>query len=261
VVQGTGVPEGDSSYVLRRKLDGSRALLVNAATGRSYDVRDQDIPMVEVGLIVGEDNMWANVQPKSRPAEMSWLLEDSSLWERFRKPGTALLTELVQPAQGPVLYRAPTRLLAARLQAEIEDTLRTRMRLWRRPFATRTSFRPELTERLRSLLGGLEQRSAAVGASLGVAEAWDSAGAGGGIDLALAHIHRLARGVSGHEVVGCPVHQPFRDLQSVLQAVRHTAVHEVEDPRATFALACLVTPYPGQVLSVWVYALALIPQR
>ncbi|KAA0165551.1 hypothetical protein FNF31_01896 [Cafeteria roenbergensis] len=261
VVQGRGVPEGDTSYVLRRREDGSRTVLVNAATGRSYDVRDQDIPMVEVGLVIGEDNMWANVQAASRPSEMSWILEDSSLWQRFRKAGDAPLSELLLPAQGPVLYRQPTRLLAARLQAEIEDTLRTRVRLWRRPFATRTAFRPELTERLRSLLGGLEQRSAAVGATLGVAEAWDSAGSGGGIDLAVAHIHRLARAVTGHEVVGCPVHMPFKDMQSVLQAVRHTAVHEVEDPRASFAVACLTTPYPGQVLSVWVYVLALIPQR
>jgi hypothetical protein len=159
-----------------------------------------------------------------------------------------------------MLYRPPARNLARRLQSEIEDTLRTRMRLWRRPFATRTSFQTQMAEVLRPLLGGLEQRAAAVGAPLGVAEGWDAAGKGGGIDLAVAHIHRLADGFPGHEVVGCPINMPFKDMQGVLQAVRHTAVHEVEDPRASFAVSCLVTPYPGQLFSVWVYALAIIPQ-
>jgi hypothetical protein len=260
VVHGMGIPEGNASYVLRRRADGSRALVINAATGRSYDVRDPDMPMQRVYLIIGEDNIWANIQPQMKPSDMSWNVEDSSLFERFVKPGEQPLQEVVTPSQGPLLYRPPAKLLAARLQAEIEDTLRTRLRLWRRRFSTRTSFRSELTDRLRALLGGLEQRAAAVGSSLGVSESWDAGGKGRGIDLAAAHIHRLARAVTGHEVVGCPINMPFKDLQHVVQAVRHTAVHEVEDPRATFAVACMVTPYPGLVFSVWVYVLALIPE-
>ena len=78
-------------------------------------------------------------------------------------------------------------------------------------------------------------------------------------DLSSEHQARLESLVSRYRAVGCPRNVAFTGLPQVLAALAATRVHEVEEESAQFALAVAVVPYPCEVFSVWVYAVALLP--
>ena len=46
---------------------------------------------------------------------------------------------------------------------------------------------------------------------------------------------------------------------AVVELLRTTGLHRVEDEGAQYALAVAVLPYASDVLSVWVYAATLLP--
>ena len=78
-------------------------------------------------------------------------------------------------------------------------------------------------------------------------------------DLSFEHQARLEALVSRYRALGCPLHLPFKDLEGVLAALAATGLHAIEDESAQFAVAAAVVPYPGDVFSVWLYAVALLP--
>lgn len=45
----------------------------------------------------------------------------------------------------------------------------------------------------------------------------------------------------------------------VVELLRTTGIHRLEDEGVQYALAVAVFPYPSDVLSVWVYAATLLP--
>ncbi|XP_016386999.1 coiled-coil and C2 domain-containing protein 2A [Sinocyclocheilus rhinocerous] len=62
-------------------------------------------------------------------------------------------------------------------------------------------------------------------------------------------------------ISGFPLHLPFSEIRPIIEAVHSTGVHKVEAPNVEFALAVYVHPYPGNVLSVWVYIASLVSAR
>lgn len=59
---------------------------------------------------------------------------------------------------------------------------------------------------------------------------------------------------------GFPLHSGFVDVDSVVQMVRATGIHEARHPEAQFALAVQAFAYPHNVLSVWVYIASITPR-
>lgn len=60
------------------------------------------------------------------------------------------------------------------------------------------------------------------------------------------------------QISGFPLHQPFSEIRSIIEAVHSTGVHNIQAPNVEFALAVYVHPYPNNVLSVWVYVASLV---
>jgi len=112
-----------------------------------------------------------------------------------------------------------------------------------------------------ALGGGVGAGLAGVGVGVGAAgKSQAPSGGGGGLrDLSSEHQSRLESLVSRYRAVGCPRNVAFTGLPQVLAALAATRVHEVEEESAQFALAVAVVPYPCEVYSVWVYAVALLP--
>jgi len=100
------------------------------------------------------------------------------------------------------------------------------------------------------------------GSSGGGARAGASGAGAGGLprDLAAEHTALLAKVAARYTAYGAPLHCTFKQLQDVVEMVRATGLHRVEDESAQFAVAVAVVPYPCDVFSVWVYALTLLPQ-
>ncbi len=61
------------------------------------------------------------------------------------------------------------------------------------------------------------------------------------------------------QLTGFPIHSPYVDAQHLVAGVERTGVHLCEDPRAEFALAVYVHPYPNDVISIWLYIASLVP--
>ena len=60
---------------------------------------------------------------------------------------------------------------------------------------------------------------------------------------------------------GFPLHFSYSDLETITEAVKATGVHRDRDPGVEFSLAVLVEPYPGSVMSVWVYVASMVRKR
>merc|ERR1740123_2357764 len=79
--------------------------------------------------------------------------------------------------------------------------------------------------------------------------------------IATEHLNELQRIITSHKVCGFPLHFAYSDLETILEGVRGTGVHLNTDPGVEFALSVLVEPYPGSVMSVWVYVASVVRRR
>ena len=57
---------------------------------------------------------------------------------------------------------------------------------------------------------------------------------------------------------GFPIHMCYSSAEEVLDKVKSTGIHLLEDEKAELARAVYVHPYPHGVLSVWVYVATLV---
>ena len=48
-------------------------------------------------------------------------------------------------------------------------------------------------------------------------------------------------------------------ISGVVEMLRTTGIHRIEDDGVQYALAVTVLPYASDILSVWVYAATLLP--
>ena len=71
----------------------------------------------------------------------------------------------------------------------------------------------------------------------------------------------LQRLVTSHKVCGFPLHFAYKDLESMVEALKSTGLHLSREAGLEFALAVLVEPYPGSIMSVWVYLASMVRRR
>ena len=167
----------------------------------------------------------------------------------------------------------------------LERLVERRFESWRRGRQSGTRWDYGVATVLRDLLAECERHAqgedssaaAALRAAGSAAAASSSstlvAGGGGmapGSALALAAERPLSQlaGAYGGSVVGFPLHfsdagdqrllEGADEANPLLQAVRHTRVHESDEPRAVFALAVYIHPYPNRMGSVWLYIACLV---
>lgn len=203
--------------------------------------------------------------------------------------------------QTPLVYRVPDTKLASALESEVTGALTAALRAWRPRYVTRirgdvsSALRPlllELEARAAGVSGsavlpasdGLLQVSpggivapvsiSSSGAvilpaptrpgdrgAMGLPASALAAAAAGARDLAAEHTIMLDRLASRYRPFGFPLQLSFTDIDAVLGAVKATGIHRVEDEAVQYALAVAVVPYPNDIFSVWVYAVALMPAQ
>ena len=241
LVLGSGIPEGETVYVMRRDHKDQDVTMWNASTGVAYTLEDEKCPLLDIGCIVNKENVWANVQKFGRPSEVSLDFNDKMSWkplfgDRFPWPEGGLPS--LQEKR--LHYTTPSTSFAEELQDELTETLKRDIRRWRRGA---TGFKGETSNRLRALLETLEACKRGE-ATLGHRE----------------HLLRLERASGNREMSGLPLNFSFTDLQEVISKVKSTGVHLCMHPQVDFALAVRVFPYHSNVLSVWVYFAALTPK-
>ena len=244
-VLGSAVPDGDAAYVLRVPPGGAGAVLWDAAAGRGYSASDPRCPLRDVHVVASSANAFANLQPPLHPSALALDVRDARRWRPFYADAFPRPSPPPPPVQEPRLrYAPPDAALAADLEAEVREALRRAVRRWRAGFrGAVTSFNADAGSRLRGLLPGLEARKR---------------GEGGGSEAA--HAEELGAIGRSRDVSGLPLQMRFTDVAAVVERVRGTAVHMNAHPDVVFALAAGIFPYANNVLSVWVYFVAMVPR-
>ncbi len=92
VVLGTSVSAAESVWLLTstssvagpesflgEKLNPSELKLWEPTTGRSWGVMDPACPLLEIGTVFNNANIWGNVQPDGAPASVAWDLTSPRL--------------------------------------------------------------------------------------------------------------------------------------------------------------------------------------
>ncbi|XP_075730472.1 coiled-coil and C2 domain containing 2A [Rhipicephalus microplus] len=232
---GSGIPEGQTAYVLTRNASRGRDVRIwNAVTGRSYSVTDSYGPLQSVGCLVGVDNIWANVQKHEHPSRLSYNLSKSSHWKPFFAKGKVPPTlDSVQPSE--LSYEPTDPSYVSRLQQKIEYALKESVMKWRKRF--RTSWNRYASQVLRKILPRLESMASA--------------------SACIDDIQELSEILTSYKMSGFPLSMSFTDVETVIETVLSTGVHLTESRNVEFALAVHIHPYPSGVLAVWVYIAAL----
>jgi hypothetical protein len=139
-VSGKAIPEGDSVYVLCRQPDtgaggnphsAKNFILINPCSGFVYSAADHNCPLFEITTLATPYNIWANIQPTSRPHEMSFDVLDGRCWRPFFCPAFPYPKGGLSSVQGPVQHAPTSQAACTQIEREIKGAIKTKFRRWR----------------------------------------------------------------------------------------------------------------------------------
>ncbi|XP_026531661.1 coiled-coil and C2 domain-containing protein 2A [Notechis scutatus] len=233
---GNAVPEGSTAYVLT--WEQNQYVIWNPSRGHFYGQYDAFCPLKRVSCLISADNVWFNIQQDDSPPRINFDVNKTKYWKPFFSrslPFSGLSS--VQPEE--LFYQNADKSVALHLQNRLEKILKEKIMEWRPNHLTR--WNRYCTSALRQFLPLLEKHQGK--------EAEDD------------HQAELQKQLGDYRVSGFPIHLPFSDVASIVEAVYSTGVHKTEIPNTEFALAAYVHAYPKHILSVWIYVAALVCNR
>ncbi|XP_075468860.1 protein CC2D2B isoform X8 [Ascaphus truei] len=232
VILGTSVLEGSVAYVL--SLEGVEYILWNPMNGQCYKQFDTFCPLQRIDCLIGEENVWFNLQTHNETMSVDVDVSKEMLW----KP---LFSKSFQPREFPTeqktnLNYLPTdQDMVEELKKSIERALKNKLIEWRPK--QMTFWNRQCTAILRAILPKLEFNYARIAAEE---------------EKALKRLHKV------YNVAGYPIQLPYSSIQSVTEAVYQTGFHTTEIPNTEFCIAVYIHPYPNNILSVWIYLASLV---
>jgi coiled-coil and C2 domain-containing protein 2A len=266
LVLGNAIPEGETVYVMRRKTGAIKAggedfddiMLYDASSGKSYSASDSSMPLLSIGMLINEDNLWANIQDHEQPHLMLFDLQNKKQWrpffdEKFTKPDLSTCQQ-EDLAYSPINFEQ-----AERMESEITETLQQDLRQCRedefgkhgglsKRGGVYTRFDQSVAKAMKGTLEYLEKCSR--GEEDYVEETYRQT---------LQSVKGL-QGLASKNVHGFPVNTMFTDFKSLTEKVRATNIHLTEADDVRFSLSVRVFPYPQEVYSIWVFLLSISPR-
>jgi coiled-coil and C2 domain-containing protein 2A len=233
----------------RQSNNYNRIHIWNPSTGKSFAEDDEKCPLINISLLAGpEDIIYANLQTEGKPCVIDFDLQDNRCWDPFfASPGLKPYDEETLPApsiQEPILdYKEPNDDLAAILESEILERVKSSIRSWRR---IPSSFNNEISYRLRIIIDDLEERKL-----------------NGMPPPPSTEYYTPLEGLSlsrGKKMFGFPLHSGFASVTDILDKLHSTAIHESQHPEVEFSAAVRVFPYACDVFSVWVFVCSLVSE-
>ena len=224
VVQGVGIPEGNTCYVLTKQGDG--VILWNPSTG-DYNYQSQhNHSLVTISVVFNHENVWANIQPYDDPGRLDFNLRNRSNWKPFF---SKTLPKLSTVQTSRLDYIDTNAAAIATLENNLEKMLMDKIMEWRDRHVTRWNRHCRVV--MKQLLPKLE---------IGQLTEEEQMGA-------------MSEILNSHNVVGFPLNMRYSDASSIIESVYSTNVHVAEDANVELALTVYIHPYPNNVLSVWIY--------
>eukprot|EP00826_Nyctotherus_ovalis_P043723 TRINITY_DN4642_c0_g2_i8.p1 TRINITY_DN4642_c0_g2~~TRINITY_DN4642_c0_g2_i8.p1 ORF type:complete len:312 (-),score=92.02 TRINITY_DN4642_c0_g2_i8:271-1161(-) len=186
VIMGRGIPEGVTSYTMRRNKTTNHVEIWSSVAGECYffcnekyarsflcipcpegeraGEHDSSCPLKEIGCIVGQNNIYVNIQGTVDPSSMFFNLENASQWKPFLTEANRHIyfpdgMSTVQEKE--LTYVETPSDLAKKLEERIQsyvayefEKLRGTKGTNRRPMRTR--WKRDISDKFRIYLGSLE---------------------------------------------------------------------------------------------------------
>lgn len=186
VIMGKAIPEGFSCYVMRRNKENNHVEIWNAVKGEAFFFAnelsprsffcipcglnehcgeyDSTCPLKEVGCVIGQDNVWANIQASVDPSTMFFDLDNPNYWcpfllpagrEKFFPNGITTIQDkdLTYTETPPGLQNELEQTLQEHVAQEFE-TARGKRERGKKPMRTR--WRRDASDKMRPVLKALE---------------------------------------------------------------------------------------------------------
>lgn len=239
LVVGFAVPEGDTTWVMRRCKQNSKVVFYDAMSGCAYSSGDVSCPLQRIHYLVSLDNVYANVRIEQVAHLLEFELLNSRMWAPLLRSSRSEEESTMMTVQAkPLQYTLPDNSFARQLQSEVCESVTGAIRGWRQ---VPTGFRPDLSKTLGSLLEKMEEAKLNNGNSLSTS----------GISLP----ESITR---GRRVFGFALHVPFTGMENLLERIKATDIHRNRIPRVEYAVAARVFAYHGGVLCVWMFVLSIL---
>lgn len=210
----------------------------------AYARTDANIPLRDVSMLVSDENVWANLQGTGRPNKIEYDLRNRREWKPFFHEKFPPENKWVTTVNDAKLKYEPTDDSFVRfLEAEVSDRLQREIRRWRSNKSF-TRFHKPIGRKLRQLLEQLEKYKCGD-------EAFSEAN----------HLTALKNELMTHQMFGFPLNLTFTDMDSIVQLVKNTQIHNNEHEHVQFALAVYVKKYVNSICSVWIYVASIVANR
>uniref|UniRef100_A0A182YDH3 C2 domain-containing protein n=1 Tax=Anopheles stephensi TaxID=30069 RepID=A0A182YDH3_ANOST len=233
LIFGNSVLMGDTTFVLL--LEGGEFFIIDPCSGKKYSSTDTYCPLNRIYLIVGQTNVWGNIQKENRVFLTQLDVRKSGYWRslfnRFHEPPVGC----VQESGFPFREALP----AKELQRAIERKLMRKIASWRTH--RKTVWNRYISDHLRSTLISLER------------------------DTCLeTNTERLGETFSqmfvSYKVNGFPINLPYNNLSTIVAHVKGTGIHLNSEATVEFGLGVYIKDYPCNVYSVWIFLMSLVPR-
>lgn len=258
LVFGSGIPEGDTVYVMtveKRSGEEDQVWFWNASRGCKYHSKDDKCTLKEIFYVVNSDNVWGNVQPTKDLTESSFNLKDIKCWRPLfteKHPASKFQTETVQEKIDWKLNQKNENFVRG-VQKDISLHIRNRLEHWRsregKSLVENEAANRTLTEVLKTM-----ERSAHSGTVFTEED----------------HHQKLAKflqpgATSGFNMTGFYINRPYTDPQQIIDEIENADIHHagpvVAESDVQFAHAVYVRAFPRRVLSLWVAVACLSRKR
>ena len=243
LVFGHGLPEGNTVYVMRRLADDVEAEITffNASTGIEYTRTDTRCCLQSISCVVTEDNLYVNIQQTGMPSRMKFDFENTKCWKPFFDKKYTRPHEFdTSKCQPEIKYTPTPQKDLEGLERQILETFRVDLKEWRSK-SYQTYLNTSISLELKKTLEGLENHKM---------------GRDGFTENN--HLFALNKWTATYDFSGYPLNFTFTDIKSISYALKDTNIHMNEDPEVKFALTVKCFGYSNGVISVWVYAAALV---
>ena len=296
IILGSAVPEGYTTYVLRRNLQNNHVEIWDAVRGFAYFfgnkkevsrcwfcfpvsvgfssgkdnsslenfVVQQNVncQLKSIGWIIGEENIWANVQKITDPSLCEFDLKNTSHWRPFFNKRNKVYylpneSESIDTIQTPLFYPKGEGINLAYLEDDIKNYLSQKFADARINHYTRWNHL--CNDILRETMRRLEilKRETCCPAVSTFKEL-----KGEGKPTKTSEIFNdltedLNDVVRGKKIYGFPINISFTNLDALWEEVKNTGMHNIVGSSVEFALSVFVYKYPWNVISVWIYMMSL----
>ncbi|XP_072882872.1 coiled-coil and C2 domain-containing protein 2A-like [Hemitrygon akajei] len=232
VLLGTSILEGATACVLTQ--DKVNTMIWNPETGECYEQFNAFCPLQSADCLINNENIWFNIQKNSSPMSTQFDITNEQNWKPFFRGSQNHALSSVQPQE--LIYSPTERSLVNKLQNRIEWALKNKFMEWRAQRPTR--WNRYCTGVFQNFLPLLERN---LGRSVSEEQ---SAG--------------LENLLKEYKVLGFPIQMGYSKLETIFDKVYSTGIHKINIPNVEFAVAVYIYPYPGNVLSVWIFIASLV---